>query len=329
MRAFQHSSAASAAEAAAALRADTEGTTSIIAGGAELLSLMKANLIAPTHVIDLKPARELRGITFADDGSLRIGALTTLADIERDGALAERLPILPDAVRDAATPALRNMATVGGNLMQRNRCWYFRGPFTCWQKGGDKCFARGGQNKYHAIFDDSPCVAVHPSDLAPALLALEASVVVTGPSGERTLGLGDLLRPPTPERRRETTLSGDEVITAVTVPAQPTGARGVYIKVMDRAAWAYALVSAAAQLTVQNGRVERARVALGGVANVPRRLMEVEAALEGQTLTSELAAQAGELAVKGATPLDHNGYKLQLARELTRRAILQAAGMNW
>lgn len=329
MRAFQHSSVGSAAEAVAALRADTEGTTSVIAGGAELLSLMKANLIAPAYVIDLKPARELRGISFADDGSLRIGALTTLAEIERDATLAERLPILPAAVRDAATPALRNMATVGGNLMQRTRCWYFRGAFDCWQKGGDKCFARGGQNKYHAIFDDSPCVSAHPSDLAPALLALEASVVVAGPSGERTLALSELLQPPTPERRRETTLSGDEVITAVTIPAQPAGARGVYLKVMDRAAWAYALVSAAAQLSVRDGTVERARLVVGGVANVPRRLTEVEAALEGQRLTPELATHAGELAVNGATPLDHNAYKVQMTRELTRRAILQAAGMDW
>jgi xanthine dehydrogenase YagS FAD-binding subunit len=221
------------------------------------------------------------------------------------------------------------MATVGGNLMQRNRCWYFRGPYQCWQKGGAQCFAREGQNKYHAIFDESPCVAVHPSDLAPALVALEASVVVAGPTGERTLAVDELLRPPTPERRRETTVGSDEVIVAVTIPAQPAGARGVYLKLMDRQAWAYALVSVAAQLTQRDGKVERARVVLGGVANTPRRLTNVESALEGQPLTAELAAQVAEQAVEGATPLAHNGYKVQMARELTRRAILQAAGMDW
>ena len=329
MRAFEHRAVHSAEEAVAALQADTIGETSVIAGGAELLSLMKANLIAPAHIIDLKPARELRGVSLAPDGSVRIGALTTLADIERDTTLAARLPILPAAVRDAATPQLRNMATVGGNLMQRNRCWYFRGPYECWLKGGDQCFARDGQNKYSAIFDESPCVAVHPSDLAPALLALEASVLVVGPQGERTVTLGDLLRPPTAERRRETTLGGDEVIIAVSIPAQPQGAHGVYLKLMDRQAWAYALVSAAAQLTLRDGQVERARLALGGVANAPRRLTAVEAALEGQPLTPALATQAAELAVVGAAPLAHNGYKVQLARELTRRAILQAAGMEW
>ncbi|HET9110599.1 MAG TPA: FAD binding domain-containing protein [Ktedonobacterales bacterium] len=326
MRAFDHSAVRSADEAVTALRA---GDASIIAGGADLLSLMKANIIAPARLIDLKPARELRGITFGQDGSLRIGALTTLADIERDATLAERLPILRAAMHDAATPQLRNMATVGGNLMQRNRCWYFRGPFECWLKGGEQCFARGGQNKYHAIFDDGPCVAVHPSDLAPALLALDASVVVVGPNGERTLPLDELLRSPTPERRRDTTLGADEVIIAVTAPAQPTGASGAYIKLMDRQAWAYALVSAAAQLNVRDGVVEWARVVLGAVANTPRRLHNIESALVGQTLTPELAASAAEHAVEGATPLAHNAYKLQMARELTRRAILQAAGMDW
>ncbi len=326
MRAFEHSAARSADEAVAALRA---GDASIIAGGADLLSLMKANIVSPARVIDLKPARDLRGISVGQDGSLRIGALTTLANIERDATLAERFPILPAAMRDAATLQLRNMATVGGNLMQRNRCWYFRGQFNCWLKGGEQCFARGGQNKYHAIFEDGPCVAVHPSDLAPALLALDASVVVTGPSGERTLRLDELLQSPTPERRRDTTLGADEVIVAVTVPAQPVGATGAYLKLMERQAWAYALVSAAAQLTLRDGVVERARVVLGAVANTPRRLRAVEAAIEGQPLTPEIAASAAEQAIEGATPLAHNAYKLQMARELTRRAILQAAGMSW
>ncbi|HEY7974824.1 MAG TPA: FAD binding domain-containing protein, partial [Ktedonobacterales bacterium] len=145
MRAFEHSAVRSAEEAVAALQADTAGESSVIAGGAELLSLMKADLIAPAHIIDLKPIRALRDIAVASDGSVRIGALTTLADIERDATLAARLPILPAAVRDAATPQLRNMATVGGNLLQRTRCWYYRGPYECWQKGGAQCFARDGQ----------------------------------------------------------------------------------------------------------------------------------------------------------------------------------------
>jgi xanthine dehydrogenase YagS FAD-binding subunit len=323
MRVFDHSAAQSADEAVTALRG---GGASIIAGGADLLSLMKSDIVAPTRLIDLKPARELRGISVGLDGSTRLGAMTTLADIERDVTLAERLPILPAAVRDAATPQLRNVATIGGNLLQRNRCWYLRGPYQCWQKGGDQCFARGGQNKYHAIFDTGPCVAVHPSDLAPALLALDARVEITGSSGARTIAVDELLQPPTPERRHEATLADDEVIVAVTIPAQPDGAHGVYLKLMERQSWAYALVSAAAQVTLTDGKVERARIVLGSVASGPRRLSAVESLLKGQVVTPELAARAADLAVDGATPLAHNAYKVQMAREITRRAILQAVG---
>lgn len=328
MRAFDHSTVQSADEAVAALAASGP-STALIAGGADLLSLMKSDLVAPARVIDLKPARELRGIAIQPDGSVRIGALTTLADIERDDTLAERLPILRAAVLDAATPQIRNVATVGGNLMQRTRCWYFRGPYTCWQKGGNWCYAREGQNKYHAIFDQSPCVSAHPSDLAPALIALDASAIIQGPSGQRVLPLGALLRPPTDERRHETTLEPSELIVAVTIPPQPDGAHGVYLKMMDRHAWAYALVSAAAQLATRDGVITHARIVLGGVANTPHRLETVEAHITGQELTAELASAAADLAIVGATPLEHNQYKVSLARELTRRSILLAAGKEW
>ena len=328
MRAFDHTTAASAEKAAAALAAGGP-SASLIAGGADLLSLMKADLAAPTLLIDLKAARDLRGITLAQDGSTRIGALTTLADIERHEALAERLPILRAAARDAATPQIRNMATVGGNLLQRTRCWYYRGPYDCWQKGGDTCFARGGQNKYHAIFDQSPCVSAHPSDLAPALLALDATVEVQSASGLRVIPLSALLRPPDDARRRETTLAQAEVITAVSIPAQPHSARGAFIKMMDRHAWAYALTSSAAQVAIRDGLVTHVRVALGAVANVPYRLEAVEAHVTGKALNAELATEAGEIAILGAQPLAHNAYKAQLARELTRRALLLAAGLDW
>lgn len=328
MRAFDHSTVQSAAEASAAL-ASSGPSAMLIAGGADLLSLMKSDLVAPSHIIDLKPAGDLRGISIQPDGSIHIGALTTLADIERDGSLAERLPLLRAAVRDAATPQLRNVATVGGNLMQRTRCWYFRGPYTCWQKGGESCYARGGQNKYHAIFDQSPCVSAHPSDLMPALLALDASVTIQGPSGRHVMPLSATLRPPTDERRHEASLEPSEVIVSVTIPPQPAGARGVYLKMMDRHAWAYALVSAAAQLALHNGVISHARIVLGAVANTPYRLEAVEALITGQPLTADLASAAADLAIANATPLAHNQYKVSLARELTRRAILLAAGMDW
>lgn len=328
MKVFEHVTAGSVSDAISQLGdgAAVSGETRVIAGGTDLLTLMKAGLANPDRLIDIKPAASLRYLRFDDDGALRIGALTTLAQIERDAELAERLPILPAAVRDAATPQLRAMATVGGNLLQRNRCWYFRGEQQCWLKGGDECFAREGANKYMAIFDQSPCVAVHPSDLAPALVALDASVVVEGAAGRRTLPVSELLRPPSASERNEQRLPSGELIVEVVVPPQPAGARGVYMKAMDRHAWAFALVSVAAQVAVEDGAVRQARIVLGGVANVPWRVTDAENVLTGKPLTSALAGEAADLAIAGAAPLAENGYKVTLARELVRRALLEAGG---
>lgn len=330
MKLFDYVSAASASEAAGLLAGEpaTAATAArIIAGGTDLLTLMKADILAPARLIDLKPARALRYLRFESGGSLHIGALATLADIERDGEVARRLPILPQSVRDAATPQLRAMATAGGNLLQRPRCWYFRGDFDCWLKGGAECFARDGENKYSAILGEGACVAVHPSDLAPALIALDAELVIEGAGGKRTLPVEHFFAAPTADERVEYRLQPGEVIVEIRVPAQPDGANGVYLKAMDRHGWAFALTSAAAQLAVHDGKVAQARLVLGGVANVPWRVREAEKLLEGQPLTPELAAQAAERAVAGAHPLAHNGYKVPMARELARRALLQAAGM--
>ncbi len=338
MRAFDHIAVRSTEDALAALQdtqsataaqaAPTESANKLIAGGTDLLTLMKADLIAPSRLIDVKPIRSLRYVQLADDGAVRLGAGATLADVERHAELAARLPILRQAVRDAATPQLRAMATVGGNLLQRNRCWYFRGPYDCWMKGGAECFAREGENKYQAIFDEGPCVAVHPSDLAPALIALDATVAIEGPQGARTVAVADLLQPPTDAIRSEHRLGADELIVAIDIPAQPADANGVYLKMMDRHAWAFALVSAAAQVSLRDGKVERARLVLGGVANTPHRVTAAETLLNGQSLTPALAAQVAEAAVTNATSLTHNRYKVAMARELARRALLLAAGQE-
>lgn len=332
MNSFDHHSAASSGEALALL-AQAPRSARIIAGGTDLLTLMKAGLATPDQLIDLKPARVLRYLRFEADGALQIGALATLADIERSAEVAARLPILAQAVRDAATPQLRAAATVGGNLLQRPRCWYYRGQFDCWLKGGTECFAREGQNKYHAIFDQSPCVAVHPSDLAPALIALDAQVVLerrtgtgTG-SSTRTVAVAEFLRPPEDAERVEHRLAPDELLTAIQVPAQPADAAGVYLKAMDRRAWAFALVGAACQIAQRAGHVDHVRLVLGGVANVPLRVGAAEELLVGQQLTPALAATVAERAVAAAQPLAHNGYKVALARELARRALLAAAGV--
>jgi|SRR5579871_1540954 xanthine dehydrogenase YagS FAD-binding subunit len=329
MNTFEHVTVTDGNEAVKLLseRGGAAGETKIIAGGTDLLTLMNASLIAPQRLVNLKAARALRYLRFAEDGALHIGALATLADLERDAGVARRLPILVESVRDAATPQLRAMATVAGNLLQRPRCWYFRGAPHCWLKGGAECFARDGENKYHAIFGASSCVAVHPSDLAPALLALDAELLINGPSGVRTLPLAAFFHEPTNDARIEHTLAPDEVITEIRVPGQPEGANGAYLKMMDRQAWAFALASAAAQLSVEDGVIQQARIVLGGVATVPWRATQAEDALTGQQLTPELARTAAEAALAGAAPLAHNGYKVPLARELVRRAILRAGSV--
>jgi len=325
MQTFDHIPASDAREALDQLSQGEK--THVIAGGTDLLPLMKEGLLAPARLVDLKPARALRYLRFEADGALRMGALTTLADIERSPEIAARLPILVQAARDAATPQLRALATVGGNLLQRPRCWYFRGQFDCWLKGGAECFARDGQNQYSAVFDGGHCVAVHPSDLAPALEALEALLTLQGPSGARTLPVADFFASPEEHHRVEHRLRPGELITEIVVPRQPAGTRGVYLKLMERQAWAFALASAAVALTLREGQVELARLVLGGVANIPWRTRAAEQALEGQVLTPELAAQVAERALADAHPLAHNGYKVRMARELLRRAILQAADL--
>jgi xanthine dehydrogenase YagS FAD-binding subunit len=326
MRAFDHVSAASAEEALAAFSAHQDGEARFIAGGTDLLTLMKADLVAPARLIDLKPLTHLRGIRQQPDGAIQVGALTTLADIERDANLAGAFPMLVQAIRDAATPQLRAMATMGGNLLQQYRCWYYRDGLNCWLAGGDECFAPNGQNQYHTIFQNGPCAAAHPSDLAPALIALDVSATIRSQAGERELLVEDLLAAPTDDRRVAHTLGQGEIITRINIPAPSTAAHGVYLKAMERQAWSFALASVAVRLTVDGDTVREARIVLGGVANTPWRAREAEAVLMAQPITSELATRAAELAVQSATPLTLNGYKVRLTRELTRRAIIQAAG---
>ncbi len=242
---------------------------------------------------------------------MTLGALTTLSEIEKSELLQARFPALAEAAALAATPQLRNMATIGGNLLQRPRCWYFRSPlFHCWLKGGDECPARDGENQLHAIFDVSPCVAVHPSDPAPALLAYGAEVRLRGPQGERTLPLADFYAPPEEERRQETVLGDDELLLSLHLPAQPEGTRSIYLKAMERKVWAFALVSVAAVVQVGEGRIERASLVLGGVAPIPWRLREAERLLIGERASDELFARAADIALAEAEPLAHNAYKV-------------------
>jgi xanthine dehydrogenase YagS FAD-binding subunit len=298
------------------------GATKVLAGGTDLLTLMKADIAAPSHLVDIKRLDEVpRGIEENEQGTL-LGALTTLAEIELSESMQTRYPVLAQAAALAATPQLRNMATIGGNMLQRPRCWYFRNAqFHCWLKGGDECHARNGQNQFHALFDTSPCVAVHPSDLASALMALDAGVQLRGPTGERTVTLDEFFMPPEENRRQETMIEPDELLISIHIPPLPPGTRSTYLKAMDRKVWAFALVGVAARLHMQGDTIADARLVLSGVAPIPWRLTEVEQMLVGQRADEAMFARVAEVAFSQAQPLEHNGYKVPLAQSLIRRAL--------
>jgi xanthine dehydrogenase YagS FAD-binding subunit len=300
-----------------------------LAGGTDLLPLMKADVVRPSTLVDIKRAEGLpRGIE-SRDGGLVLGALTTLGEIERHPEIGQRYRALAEAVAQAATPQLRNMATIGGNVLQRPRCWYFRSSlFDCWLKGGTECHARDGENQHHAIMGESPCVATHPSDAAAALVALGASVRLRGSDGERSLTVEDLFAEPIDDRRTETVIRPDELLLDVTLPAPSAGARSTYLKAMDRKVWAFALVGVAANLRLDGGTVADARLVLSGVSTIPWRAQAAEQALMGQVATPELLARAAEIAVGGARPLEHNAYKVPLARNLVRRALSDLVGLD-
>ncbi|HSF31998.1 MAG TPA: FAD binding domain-containing protein [Candidatus Tectomicrobia bacterium] len=293
-----------------------------LAGGTDLLTLMKADVAAPAHLVNLKRLTELpSGIEDTSEG-LRLGALATLADIETHAVIQQRYPLLAQAAAVAATPQLRNMATLGGNLLQRPRCWYFRSRLLpCWLKGGGECPAQNGENQFHALFGGGPCYAVHPSDLAPALLTLDAQVRLQGPAGIRMLPLAEFFSLPKEDRRHETEIGRDELLLSVLLPPLPTDTQTVYLKAMDRKVWAFALVAVAAALRLDGQRVADARLVLGGVAPIPWRASAAEHELLGAELSATLVARAAEAALAEAAALGHNAYKVPLAKALIRRAL--------
>jgi xanthine dehydrogenase YagS FAD-binding subunit len=293
-----------------------------LAGGVDLLDRLKEGLIAPSRLVSLKQVGELAQVRVDEDG-LHLGAMISLAALETHPALEGSVwACLRQALGETASPQIRHMATLGGNLLQRPRCWYLRNKLThCLRKGGPRCFAFRGENQRHAILGGGPCYIVHPSDLAVALLALNASVTLAGPSGTRTVPLEEFYLLPRQDARREAALDDDELLIEVTVPTPAAGARSLYKKVAERGEHDFALASVALQITLTEGVVEQARVALGGVAPVPWRAAEVEAALLGQPLT-EAAIQAASLAATaGARPLAQNEYKVELAQGLVREAL--------
>jgi xanthine dehydrogenase YagS FAD-binding subunit len=317
MHPFEH---INPANLSAAIRLLGDPQMEAIAGGTDLLGELKKRIRAPRGLVNLKAIHGLNKIRV--EKKLTIGALVTLSEMERHPAILKRFPILQQAISLAATPQLRNMGTVAGNLCQHPRCWYYRSPlFHCWLKGGQKCFAVRGENKYHAILGGEICHAVHPSDLAPPLMALDAQVQVAGPKGRRKIPLEEIYQNPRKDRRQMTVLKRNELITEVILPVPSRKSQAIFLKAMERKAWSFALVSLAAFVSFDGNRIEKVRLVLGGVAPIPWRAKEAEEVLAGEKFSEEVIKAAGEAAVAGARPLKDNGYKIQLAKGLIQKAL--------
>ena len=292
------------------------------AGGIDLLDLMKGDIIAPERLINLSNIKSpgIREIALKDDG-LHVGALVTLTQL----ADAKGVPaVLAEAAGKAATPQIRNMATVGGNLAQRVRCWWFRSAtFPCARKEGNQCFAQKGENKYHAVFDNSECAAVGPSSLASPLVVLDAVVVTS----KRRIPIEQFFVPTTTDITKEHVLEPGEIITEVVIPKANSGWKNAYREAGERESQDWQLLSASVALEMNGGNVSAARVALGAVAVVPYRVQDVENALKGKPINAANAARAAELAFARAKPFDENAYKIPLGKAVLKRAILAAAGL--
>jgi xanthine dehydrogenase YagS FAD-binding subunit len=295
-----------------------------IGGGTNLLDLYKSGIEQPVRLVDVSRL-DLSGIDELPDGGLRIGAMATNTAVGTDPLVRQRYRVLSEALLNGATTQLRNMATVGGNLLQRTRCHYFTDPaFAHCNKRdpGSGCDAIDGHNRMHAILGASPhCIATHPSDMAVALAALDAVVRLQGPDGERQVALIDFHRLPEDHPEWDTVIKPGELITAVDLPAMPFARNSHYLKVRDRASYAFALVSVAVAVDLDGGAIRDVRIALGGVAHKPWRAPEAEALLRGQALTPELLARAGEAAVRGAKAQKDNAFKVELAQRAVVRAL--------
>jgi xanthine dehydrogenase YagS FAD-binding subunit len=293
-----------------------------LAGGYDSLDWLKNRSKGPRAVIDLEGLDDLRGIRETADG-VEIGALTTLTEIESSPLIRERFGLLADAARKVASPQIRNAGTLGGNLCQDTRCWYYRYGVQCYRAGGNTCYAAAPEamNREHALFDGSRCVAVTPSDCAPAVVALDAQMVVRNRRGERLIAAGNFFMAPSVDIRRMTVLGPSDLLTAVRLPNAWSGVEFYFEKVADRQTWDFPLVNVAAAFRMNGSTVEDARIVCGAVQCTPRRATGAERLVRGQARSEQVAAAAAAAAVQGAEPLQFNGYKIPLMESLVRRAV--------
>ena len=323
MRAFEYASPANM-DQAIRLLGNSWDDAAPLAGGTDLLSLMKDDIVAPRRLVNIKDIGALRGITVSNKG-LRIGALTTIEELAANPLVRQAYPVIANTAAEIAGPQIRNMATIGGNLCQRPRCWYYRGGFGLLAKNekGDS-LVPNGDNRYHAILGNSgPAYFVSPSTLAPLLIALGTRLLLVGPKGKREIPLEKFFLIPKSETEREHDLHPNEIVTGIFIPPL-AGAKTATYEVRQKETMDWPLALAAVVLNLKGNKVSSARVLMGAVAPVPWRSAEAEAALVGKTINEEVAQAAGNAAVANARSLGHNGYKIQLARVAVKRAILAA-----
>jgi len=296
----------------------------ISGGGSDLLGMVKDRIVAPDVLIHLRSIKGLDQVSAAK-GIVIIGGQITLDTLSHHPLILRDYAVLAEAAGSVATPQIRNAGTLAGNVCQRPWCWYYRNGFPCFKAGGNTCFSITGENQFHAIFGGGPSFIVHPSDTAPALVALDAKFRIVGPKGERTIPAAEFFVLPKQNAARENALGDDEVLASIELPEARPGTRSTYHKVLDREAWTHAVVSAAVVLEMEKDVCRSARVVLGGVAPIPWHVPDAERLLTGQRVTPELAAKVAATAVAGATPLAKNAYKVPLTREIVQRTVLGLA----
>ena len=308
-------------EEASNLLQKAKGKAIPYSGGTDALSLLKEDIISPDEVINLKKIPNLNTISYEDGKGLKIGGLVTITEIAENPLIAEKYTVLFEAANKIASLQLRNVGTLGGNLNQRPRCWYFRKDFDCLRKGGSVCYAVDGENKYHCVVGGGPCYIVHPSDMAVALLALDASVNIFSGKKSKTIPISDFFILPEINHLKENILEPGEIVTEVIVPELPLNARSGYYKFMERDVWDFAVVSVAAVLTKNGNSIKRGKITYGGIAPVPWADKNINSLIKGLSLNDTSIEEAVSQILKDADPLEQNEYKITLVRNITRNMI--------
>ena len=319
MTGFSYLKAKSVKEAISGL---SSGNARVHAGGTDLLGCLRDQVFTTDTVVSISGLKELKGIREAPEGGLSIGALTTITEVSESRIIRDRYPALAQAASEVASPQLRNQGTLGGNLCQKPRCWYYRGEFHCIRKGGDRCYAVAGENHYHCIFGGSGCYIVHPSDTAPVLTAYSATLEIAGSEGIRKVSIEQFFVSPSEDVTRENVLEKGEVVTGIFLPPPAGGLKSSYRKVRARRSWGFALAGVALALRMSGGTVADARIVLSGAAPVPWRPADAEKALIGDVLSLDSIKRAAVLSVSSAQPLKHNAYKVPLFRGMIEEELV-------